>query len=65
MCSSDLNEIGIELSVFVEDAEKGWKSNYEPCLKELVEDNKKVKEEAEKKVASDATTATPKAEEKK
>lgn len=59
------NEIGIELSVFVEDAEKGWKSNYEPCLKELVEDNKKVKEEAEKKVASDATTATPKAEEKK
>src|SRR5574344_76089 len=59
------NEIGIELSVFVEDAEKGWKANYEPCLKELVEDNKKVKEEAEKKVASDATTATPKAEEKK
>lgn len=59
------NEIGIELSVFVEDAEKGWKSNYEPCLKELVEDNKKVKEEAEKKVASNATTATPKAEEKK
>ena len=35
------NEIGIELSVFVEDAEKGWKETYEPMLKELIEDNKK------------------------
>jgi hypothetical protein len=41
------NEIGIELSVFVEDAEKGWKANYEPCLQELVEDNKKLQAEAQ------------------
>jgi len=40
------NEIGLSLSAFVEDAEKGWKENYEPCLKELVEDNKRIQEEA-------------------
>lgn len=45
------NEIGIELSVFVEDAEKGWKTNYEPCLQELVEDNKKLQAEAQANAA--------------
>jgi hypothetical protein len=42
------NEIGIELSVFVEDAEKGWRTNYEPCLQDLVADNKRIQEEAAK-----------------
>jgi len=41
------NEIGLELQVFVQDAEKGWKENYEPCLQELVEDNKKLQVEAQ------------------
>ena len=40
------NEIGIELHVFVEDAEKGWKETYEPLLKELIADNEKAQEEA-------------------
>ena len=52
------NEIGIELSVFVEDAEKGWKETYEPMLKELISDNQKGQEEEKKAEA-------PKAEENK
>jgi hypothetical protein len=52
------NEIGIELSVFVEDAEKGWKETYEPMLKELISDNQKAQEEGKKAEA-------PKAEENK
>lgn len=56
------NDIGLDLSVFVEDAEKGWKVNYEPCLKELIEDNKKVQEAA--KTSTEAKPVEAKEENK-
>ncbi|MGP1413609.1 MAG: hypothetical protein ACTTID_00505 [Bacillales bacterium] len=43
------NEIGLNLTVFLEDAEKQWKEAYEPALQELIADNRKIKEELENK----------------
>ena len=48
------NEVGLELSAFVEDSEKGWKTNYEPLLKELIEDNKKTVVESSDKAPEEA-----------
>ena len=39
------NDCNQKIAAFVQDSENGWKNTYQPCLNELIEDNKKLQEQ--------------------
>lgn len=41
------NDANIKIRDFIQDSENGWKTNYQPLLQELIEDNQKAREAAE------------------